>query len=381
MGECPKRGMRGASPCADQIEFTLFGPGYGECAVVHLGANRWMVVDSCLDTTTGKPAVLEYFDVIGVSAKEAVRLIVVSHWHDDHVRGLGEVVLSCPNASVCCSSALTKEEFLAHVLDYENIMTQITSAGVREIAEVLRVLKDRSHRPKIALVNRQILSLPADGAADPCTVTTLSPSDVEYALFLSDIATMLPQARQTKLRSPSSRPNDVAVALWVEMGPVKLLLGSDLEDSRGDTAGGWSAIIQSTERPKGRASIFKVPHHGSVTGHHDRVWSEMVAQSPIAVLSPFHLADITLPSHCDVARIVKLAPESYITTRDHAPRSKKQRISAVERTIRETVGKIRLAQPRMGWVRLRNGGKSDPNNWNVELSHEACRLDALAGGI
>jgi hypothetical protein len=29
-------------PTADQIELTLFGPGYGECAVVHLGNNRWV---------------------------------------------------------------------------------------------------------------------------------------------------------------------------------------------------------------------------------------------------------------------------------------------------------------------------------------------------
>ena len=130
--------MRELPPDSDQFELTLFGPGYGECAVVHVGANRWIVVDSCLDTTTRKPAVLEYFNAIGISAQEAVRLIVISHWHDDHVRGLSDIVSSCPNALVCCSLALTKNEFLAYILNYENIMTQTTSSGVSEIKKLFR---------------------------------------------------------------------------------------------------------------------------------------------------------------------------------------------------------------------------------------------------
>jgi len=369
--------MIGPSPESDQIELTLFGPGYGECAVVHLGANRWMVVDSCTDTTTDRPASLEYFDAIGVSAREAVRLIVVSHWHDDHVRGLADVVSACPSACVCCSSVLTKEEFLAHVLDYEKILTQIAHSGVREIAQTLRILRDRSSGTRKATANRTILSLPADDGADPCIVTTLSPADEEYDRFLGGIATMVPRARQAKLRASAPRPNNAAVALWVETGPIRLLLGSDLEE-RGGATSGWSAIIQSAERPKGRASIFKVPHHGSVTAHHDQVWTELVMQSPIAVLSPF-FAGTNLPRPRDVKRIVNLAPESFITSRDPAPRSRRPRAAAVERTIRETVGKIRVAQPRMGWVRIRNGGKSNPNNWKVELSTAACRLDALTG--
>jgi len=369
--------MTGLPPDSDQTEITLFGPGYGECAVVHVGANRWLVVDSCIDPTSGRPAPLAYFDAIGVSARESVNLIVVSHWHDDHVRGLAEIVSSCADASVCCSAALTQEEFLAHVLNYENIMTEMASSGVREIGRALRLLRDRMSRPTRALANRRVMSLPSIGDADSCLVTTLSPSDEEYDRFLEGISRMVPQARQTKFRSPVSRPNHVAVALWVEIGSTNLLLGSDLEESD-NTATGWSAIIRSGARPQGRAAVFKVPHHGSATGHHDQVWTDMVVPSPIAVLSPFRRGANTIPTVRDVARIVELAPDSYITTRDPAPRSRRPRVAAVERTIRETVGKIRFAQSRMGWIRLRNGGKSNPSRWNVELSSAACRLDALA---
>ena len=41
-----------APPRTDELEVSLFGPGVGECVIVHLGAGEWMVVDSCLDPAT-----------------------------------------------------------------------------------------------------------------------------------------------------------------------------------------------------------------------------------------------------------------------------------------------------------------------------------------
>lgn len=34
-------------PDAQEMEITLFGPGYGESVVVHLGDQHWFIVDSC----------------------------------------------------------------------------------------------------------------------------------------------------------------------------------------------------------------------------------------------------------------------------------------------------------------------------------------------
>jgi metal-dependent hydrolase (beta-lactamase superfamily II) len=125
-------------PNSDQIELILFGPGYGECVAVHLGENRWIVVDSCLDTKTSRPAVIEYFSSIGINPEESVKLIIISHWHDDHIRGLSDIISSCPKASVCCSSVLTQKEFLLYVLNFQNLMTNTNLSGVSEIRCVFR---------------------------------------------------------------------------------------------------------------------------------------------------------------------------------------------------------------------------------------------------
>lgn len=177
-------------------------------------------------------------------------------------------------------------------------------------------------------------------------------------------------------RAPAPERNHLSVALWVKVGAVQLLLGSDLEEC-GDPASGWSAIVGSPERPQGLASVFKIPHHGSKTGHHDGVWETMVRRCPVAVLSPFQNGSVRLPTQKDAARILERAPESYITARFPAGATRKRRSAAVERTIRDIVGKLRAAQPRTGWVRIRNGGRADTDNWTVEKGVNACALRAL----
>jgi hypothetical protein len=54
------------SPAGDEIEINVFGPGYGECCLVHRGGSKWIIIDSCVDVDTGRPAALTYLDNIGV---------------------------------------------------------------------------------------------------------------------------------------------------------------------------------------------------------------------------------------------------------------------------------------------------------------------------
>src|SRR5213592_4947476 len=106
-------------PSSSQIEICIFGPGYGECSVLHLGNDHWIVVDSCIDKTSGNPASLEYLKKIGVDPLK-VKLVIATHWHDDHVRGMARQLLEFKNATFCSSPALTKKEFIATVISYDS---------------------------------------------------------------------------------------------------------------------------------------------------------------------------------------------------------------------------------------------------------------------
>ena len=63
------------SPESDEIEVNIFGPGYGECVLIHIGNGKWVVVDSCVDRDS-QPAALTYLRSIGSDPSEAVCLII-----------------------------------------------------------------------------------------------------------------------------------------------------------------------------------------------------------------------------------------------------------------------------------------------------------------
>ena len=90
-------GDRSSPPAVDEVEVSLIGPGFGEAVVVHAGGGDWLLIDSCVSDRPAGPASLIYLDAIGVSPSD-VQVVVATHWHDDHVRGIAQVFEACENA-------------------------------------------------------------------------------------------------------------------------------------------------------------------------------------------------------------------------------------------------------------------------------------------
>jgi len=361
-------------PKDDQIEVTLLGPGYGESVLVHLGQGKWLIVDSCIDSRTSEPAALSYLKSIGIDFEQSVVLIVATHWHDDHVRGISKVLSSCTNAKFCTSSALTKEEFLTYIYSFDKNNMISNSSGTSEFSQVLDILKTRT--PIKALMNRRIFHIPAQ-ASPPrteCSVWTLSPSDQQVDHFLSSLADLIPSAKTTKYRAvePSDIKNNLSIVTLIQIGEDSILLGGDLKETS-DSKTGWSVIIESAERPQEKASVYKVSHHGSLNAHNDEIWNKLLSAQPHAIMTPFNRGRKKLPSPEDVERIESFTPKGYSTAKIANIKSTIRRPSAVKRTIKETVGKIRRVQPQTGMVRLRRTIGSS-TEWAVEFFDPACRL-------
>ncbi len=362
-------------PADHQIEIALFGPGYGECVLIHFGANKWCIVDSCINSETKAPVALEYLQSIGVDPKKAVELIIASHWHDDHIRGLAQVVEACPNATFCSSSVLTKEEFLAYITPFEQHNPIRTGSGVKEWMKILEMIDSR--RLKKAFVDRCIHRIDGSmfGHGKTCEIWTLSPSDRMHELFLDALADEMPQIWETKRKACALTPNHSCVVVWIRIGEINMLLGGDLEETT-DSQTGWSAIVSSVGRPQEKATIIKVPHHGSSNAHNDDVWETMLINEPYALLTPFNKSG--LPTASDVKRILGRTKRAFSSSKAIPGKSKVSRCAAVERTIRETVGTIRRIEPKIGMLRLR-GSADAVGDWNVDLKNEACLLDRIHG--
>lgn len=357
-------------PAECELEISLFGPGFGECVVVHIGGGDWLIVDSCLDPEKN-PAGLKYLTDIGVSVEKNVRLVVSTHWHDDHIRGLSRVFAAAESAKLVVSTAIQKEKFMALVDAVHNNAIAGTT-GVDEWVGILKTLSTRkkagwpnSDTPLLVTGSRLLLKRPANPSKgiEACEVWSLSPSDESFIAAQSQFDGMFPKSSSAKRRLVSPSPNHTSVVIWIQCGDVRVLLGADLEET-GSKGSGWTAIVESTARPNGEADIFKIPHHGSENGHNGNVWKTMVVDGSAAILTPFFRGKTSLPKVSDIARVKKHAGSCHITSLPEAPKTKRRAKSLLDRAVLQTVKSIRNVPMATGQIRLR---KADSKNWSVGL--------------
>jgi hypothetical protein len=370
--------MQGPAP--GEIEISMFGPGYGESLLLHVGDNNWLLVDSCVDPSSKQPAAIQYLQQIGVDPSEAVKLIVASHWHDDHIRGLASTLEKCASALFVFSLALKSKEFLTLVFAMGKRSLMDTS-GVDEFYRILKTLKERKATgleiPRFAIADRlmwrnEFITL---GAVYGCEVYSLSPSDEAVRLALEEIGSLMPQEKEPKRRLIDRRPNHNAVVLWVRVGEISILMGSDLENVNRPSCG-WSAIVSSGTRPHGRGSVFKIPHHGSANADHSGVWHEMLDPDPTLILSPFISGRTKIPTKSDVRRLCERSSYGYCTA-DVKDQKPKFAPKAVEKTINEIVKGIRTVNPRVGHIRVRRKIVPSLTPWDVTLFGGALPLSSL----
>lgn len=371
-------GNRSQPPSPTEIEVSVFGPGFGESIALHLGEGIWAIVDSCIAPDSQEPTALEYLRQLQVDVAQAVRLVIATHWHDDHVRGLGAILRACPNARFFCSAAMQGQEIM-RLIERNARQLLLETTGVSEFAQVVDELRRRQSvgqpraffSPEFAIANLPLW--PARAASVGfAEIRALSPSSAAMAVGQARISELAQERRARRL--PALTPNHASVVLWVRVGGVEVLLGSDLEE-RSDPGLGWSAILQSPSCPSNTASAFKTAHHGSSNGEQPAIWTNLLAAGPVTVTTPFVHGRVNLPEVEVARRICERSSSAFLTAFPLSRRSPR-RSPAVERTIRESVRWIRQVQHVQGHVRLRREA-ADPNlpPWTTETFGAAVPLE------
>lgn len=357
----------GLLPHATEIEITLVGPGYGESVVVHLGQGEWLIVDSCVDTTDPyKPVVpLRYLQRLGVRVDQAVKYIVVSHWDDDHAKGIGDIVEACPLAQLVCSKVFPCDKFIGFV-EALSIGSAATDGGaVKNFRKVVNCLAAKRQTIIRATPSRRFSSNPV--------IQSWSPSDHDDTEFLYYVAQAHPKAGQPLRKAIPGTGNLTSVVLSIDWPGSSVLLGADMESSP-DRRRGWGAIVSATQQVGGwlKADLVKIPHHGSHTGHDDRMWSTLLHPHPISVVAPFGKGPIARrpPTSGDIRRISERSRTMFVTARRSSARLPRRDV-AVTRSLREGMITLTSRKIPIGMVRLR---RQTGGQWRHELFGSAYRV-------
>lgn len=352
----------GCPPASDDVEVIVFGPGYGEAIAIHLGEGDWMLVDSCMDPHSKKPAALTYLDSIGVPYTN-VSSIVASHWHDDHVKGISTIVRSCTKAEVNISAAFNNEEAMTFVATYNGKSSAGMAGGSRELFDVLSGNNPVFHAHKRSSIRERI----SHGHA--IRVSAMSPVDAALGEMVYKFGSLIPSMDGTTpmRKAVSLKPNIESVAVHVDFGTGAILLGSDLEEH---STLGWSAVVADAWSQKRRkADAYKIAHHGSYTGDSPSVWTTLLSSDPVLVATPFVKGRHRLPTEEDRARIRSKSSSAFISS---GAARRAQMDAQVLKRLGDISKSVRQVNNGFGAVRLRR--KLGGSTWAVECFGDACAI-------
>ena len=301
-------------PAIDEAEISLFGPGRGECIVIHIGNNRWIVVDSCTDIRSKEPIAFDYFGSLCLEPRNVIESLIITHWHDDHIRGADEIVKNCANSKIYISHVLFSEHFqkFADIVAKRSLAQAPGTSVFDSIFTELRSRKNagRYQLDQLSFVNEgyRILNEPT------IEIQALSPSQAALQKSITEIKDKLGLVGKTKRKAVAADINETSVVLWVRIGSVIILLGADLE--YGENQGlGWQAVVTSVNRPDGLAHIVKVPHHGSLGAYHPGMWNNLTINNVASIVTPFSGMRKALPTPEGINAIKNHTNNLYCTTR------------------------------------------------------------------
>ena len=361
-------------PRQAELEMTVFGPGVGECIVLHLGNGDWIIVDSCMSAVREEPAALDYLSRIGINPASSVRAVLATHWHDDHIQGMAKTLRECPKAQFVMSAALARQQFIPLVLEVnaQNRLVKHNSSA-SEFTEILEILASRASSRFVVgpdLYAQDGSRLFRGGYNNATEVWALSPSAATITNAHANLAELLVTAGEAH-RFKRFAPNDLSVALLVQTGDYSLLLGADLETTAADQFG-WKAVLNSTLRPRRPSDAIKIGHHGSANADHDDIWTSMLIQKPIAVVTPFAKLSDPLPTDDDVERVREHTDMLYCTTWPPSKKPPKRR--GVDGIVQGATKSRRAINQAGGHVRLRLDLNDTSALPTIELFGSAKRL-------
>lgn len=359
-------------PKSDEIEVSLFGPGVGECIVVHMGGGNWMVVDSFV-AESGRPIALDYLESLGVDVGRQVKLVIATHWHDDHICGLGNLLTHASSAEFACSNALLSPHFFKLVAADEEIKCVAATSGTSEFAYILQVLArgSRSKRGPDHWASGGSTLFRGPSPVD-VEVIALSPSaqtvsDAHGALAKA----MFPQLQGRKSPLLSVSPNASSVVILVKSRGNHFLLGADLE-THSSRLRGWKAVLDLSTRPNVKAVGYKVAHHGSSNSDDAAIWNTLLVDDPHAFLTTYSKGRKPLPSQADVTRLRSRTDLLYCTT--WPTTVKPPRRKGVDGLINKFVRNRRAVPLGHGHIRLRSHFACLPDEISVETFGTARKL-------
>ena len=189
--------------------------------------------------------------------------------------------------------ASDRTKFLQFIgFDYSKYEDEATIVSTEEINRCLNIIDSEQRKCILASQDKSIFFSSDEREKYKCSVCALSPSDEVLRNYGIELTKMMEEISSNRKITDQS-PNEKSVVLLISVNNYSVLLGGDLEVSPNNKKG-WICIVENStsvkEKPK--ASLFKIPHHGSETGYHERIFKELLSNNCIAEMTSCYIGNL-----------------------------------------------------------------------------------------
>lgn len=221
----------------------VYGPGLGESIVIRVPGDHWIVIDGCLVNEASPAAhILAHHNAV-------CSCLVLTHPHEDHAKGLVDVLDIVSSGLVGCADPVVPEPD-----ERRRSQDARRHHDLGVVEDIIQKIDDRwrsnpDHEWRVRRNDKREF-----GGA---TLTALHPDEAAVARY----------------SGRAGKENRIATAMLLEWKEVKVLLGADV------VATDWRRIARYAAKLGVHAGL-KVPHHGSMgalddgfgDGLRDRTW-------------------------------------------------------------------------------------------------------------
>lgn len=272
------------------LELHVFGANQGESVVLKLPDGRWGVVDfyaSKLDDLSGNAT---YQFLVSQSVSE-LEFLCLTHPHDDHYRGMSQLLDKFTVRYFWRPSAMSGQQLKwllkLSLKDAERSGEERAVEDATELERIFTCVRESRESksvpliPKNASVGSLLYPVPFDLDAI-FQVWAIAPSAEQTDQYQESLGKCFDSDMRLRDTLPYSRHNEISLALLVQYGNTRLILGGDVEKS------GWLDSVKEFGLDNLNAVGVKVSHHGSTNGYCDGLWKGFSKDSkPIAVVTAF----------------------------------------------------------------------------------------------
>ena len=282
--------MATTEPPGDAFEVHVFGGSEGESIVLRLPGSRYGVVD-CFARSISDPSTNATRQFLRSRSVTALEFLCLTHAHTDHFRCMSQLLEEFDVRSFWRPAVMDGERLrkiiLSRRIDAERSDVSEAIENATELGQIFKLVASRARRrtaplvEKRALLDQPLYPSPFDSQAD-VRIWAIAPCPSELDAYEQSLSRCFDMTGQLIEPLPSLAENRVSIALLIEYGATRIVLGGDVE------AANWRQTLTQFDNSRLAAHFVKISHHGSRTGYCERLW-ECHARTgrPTTVLTPF----------------------------------------------------------------------------------------------